>query len=385
MSDLSVEFAGVLLSNPIILASATPGWDGEHLKKAVRAGAAGVVCKSIGPPVSWAAHPRDGRLAYIKVGEEPIGMINLELFTTKAKEDWLERDLGLAKSSGGTIIASIVALPDPAVTADLAREVEDTGFADLLEINVSCPMPASTVGMHIGKDPERTGEQVAAVRKVCSLPLLVKLTPNVGDIGSVARACEEEGADGLSVSNSVRAFAGVDIETARPILCALGGYTGPAIKPIVQRLLIEVQQECSLPVSAVGGVRRWEDVVEYIMLGATCVQLASAVMWEGWSVFGRLIKGLEGFMESHGYETLDQFRGIALQHITTVEELAKRERKVAFVDPDLCSACGRCIQSCFYDALHIDDVPLVDVERCDGCGLCVLVCPTHAVQLKEER
>lgn len=125
-------------------------------------------------------------------------------------------------------------------------------------------------------------------------------------------------------------------------------------------------------------------MVEYLMLGATTVQLATAVMWQGWGVLGKLVRGLEDFMERHSYETLDDFRGITLQHITTVEELAKRPRKVAVLNTDDCTSCGRCVQSCFYDALSLEEVLCINPERCDGCGLCVLVCPTQALRLESE-
>ena len=383
LGSLLVNFAGVDLPNPIILASATPGWDGEHLRGALAAGAGAVVTKTIGPPAEWAAHPRNGRLHLVKVGNKRIGMINLELFTTKALDDWLNRDLAVAKQDGGIVIASVLALPEPRDTASLAAQIEATGMADLLELNVSCPMPASTVGMHIGKDASKTYDQVKAVRASISRPLLVKMTPNISDIGLVARACEAAGADGLTVSNSVRSFAGVDIFAAKPILGAFGGYTGPAIKPIVQRLVVETAQACDLPISAVGGVTSWQDVVEYIMLGATTVQVATSVMWKGLAILAEWPRKLERFMAEQGYQRVEDYRGIALSSVTTVEQLARQPRKVAVVDRDLCTSCGQCPEICFYDALQLNELLQIDTDHCDGCGLCVEVCPTGALSLEE--
>ncbi len=382
-NPLSVNFAGITLPNPIILAASTPGWDGKHLQQALAAGVGAVVSKTIGPPAEWSAHPRNGRLHLVKVGNKRIGMINLELFTTKSVDEWLEQELAIAKQAGGLVVASVLALPDPGETATLAARVEATGLADFLELNVSCPMPASTVGMHIGKDATKTYKQVAAVRASVSLPLLVKMTPNISDIGPVAQACEEASADGLTVSNSVRSFAGVDVYTGQPVLAALGGYTGPAIKPIVQRLVIEIASACGLPISAVGGVTNWRDVVEYIMLGATTVQVASAVMWNGWKIFGKLLRGIERFMEEQGYQSIEDFRGITLPQVTTVEQLARHPRKVAVLDRDLCTKCGRCAKICFYDALHFGEDLQVYSDHCDGCGLCVEICPADALSLVE--
>jgi len=380
--NISVDYAGVKLRNPIILGSATPGWDGKHLADAEAAGVGAVVCKTIGPPAEWAAHPRNGRLAFVEVNGKRVGMVNLELFTTKTVEDWINYDLAVAKDSGAVVIASILALPSPAETGELAAWVEATGQVDLLELNVSCPMPACSVGMHIGKDPTKTYAQVRAVKAATKLPLSVKMTPNIADIGAVAVACREAGADGLTVANSVRSFAGVDIYTGLPRLRAFGGYSGPAIRPITQRLVIEVKQACDLPVCAVGGITKWQDVVEYIMIGAQAVQVATGVMWRGWGIIGKLLDGLCRFMGEQGYSSLDDFRGLALPYVTTVEQLAQEPKLVAEVDHERCTACGLCVGSCFYDALALDETLQVDTDRCDGCGLCVLLCPQRALSLE---
>lgn len=381
-ADLSVDYAGVKFRNPIVLASATPGWDGKHLAEAAAAGIGAVVCKTIGPPAEWAAHPRNGRLAFVKVNGKRIGMINLELFTTKTLDDWIKGDLALAKKAGVPVIASVLALPEPEETGELAGRVEATGQVDLLELNVSCPMPACSVGMHIGKDPTKTQAQVRAVKAATTLPLSVKMTPNIADIGEVAIACQEAGANGLTVSNSVRSFAGVDIYTGRPRLRAFGGYSGPAIKPIVQRLVIEVKQACDLPVCTVGGITRWQDVVEYMMIGAQAVQLATGIMWQGWDIIGKLLDGLRRFMDEEGYSSLDDFRGLALPYVTTVEQLAQEAKLSVKVDHERCTDCGLCVRSCFYDALRLDEALQVDTYRCDGCGLCTLLCPQEALSLE---
>lgn len=387
MADLSVNFGGLKLSNPIILASATPGWDGEHLARAGENGAGAVIPKTIGPPQEWAQHPRCGRLRLIRAGGRPFGMVNLELFTTKSKEEWINGGLLRARRGGAKVIASILAMPDPDETGVLAREVEATGAADMLELNVSCPMPAATVGMHIGKNPSLTARQVRAVKAASSLPLTIKLTPNVSDLIDVAGAAVGAGANAISISNSIRSFAGVDVETGRPYLPAFGGYTGPAIKPVIQRLIIEVLKSgIKVPVSAVGGVTTWQDAVEYLMIGATAVQVATVVMWEGYGRLGKIVRGIEEFMERKGYRSIEDFRGMTLPHVTTVEQYAKLPPKFAEVDAALCNGCGICERVCSYDAIVCPDKKAVAVpfqDKCDGCGLCAEWCPKGAIILKE--
>lgn len=385
MANLNVTFCGVPFSNPVVLGSATPSWDGEGMKIAGLAGAAGVVPKTIGPVQSWAAHPRNGRLHIYRVAGHPVGMINIELFTTMTREQWISKELRIAKEGGARIIASVLAMPDPGETADLVAEIEETGLVDVLELNVSCPMPNTTVGMHIGKDARLAARQVAAARKAAKAPLCVKLTPNVSDMPPIAMACRDAGVDGIVISNSIRSFAGVDIDTGRPRLRAYGGYTGPAIKPIIQRHLSETARALpGFPIMALGGVMTPEDIVEYIMLGATLVQTATAVMWHGYDVIPRLIKGLGEWMESKGVQSLDEIRGIALPHIERIEVLATMKPLFARVDGHACTRCGICRQVCFYRAVEINErTATVARDRCDGCGLCAEFCAASAIRLEE--
>lgn len=383
MADLRVNFAGVELKNPLILGSATPGWDGERLKQAGQAGFAAVVPKTIGPVQDWAAHPRNGRLQLVKLGKTPIGMVNLELFTTKTREDWIARDLAVAREGGAKMIASVLAMPDPEDTARLVEEIQATGLVDLLELNVSCPMPVSTVGMHIGKSPDLTYKQVKAAKSRARVPLSVKLTPNISDMVEVAQAAVEAGVDALTISNSIRSFAGVDVETGKPYLRGYGGYTGPAIRPIIMRHLSEVARAVKVPISAVGGVMSWRELVEYIMLGATTVQTVTSVMWNGYSAAGKILEGLNKFMDEKGYKTIDDFRGIALPHITTVEQLATEPALFAGINEDTCTKCGICHRVCFYGAIQNEGSRYwVARQNCDGCGLCAQWCPSQSIVLK---
>ncbi|KUO42074.1 MAG: hypothetical protein APU95_03645 [Hadesarchaea archaeon YNP_N21] len=382
MVDISVDFAGVKLANPIILASGGPGWDGEHLKRCAQAGAGALVPKSIGPPARWLHHPRVGRMGLIKVGKTVIGMINLELFSTLPLEQWIEKELRIAAEGGAPIIASVVADPEPANTAKVAKQVVDTGYASMIEINVSCPMPAEKVGMHIGRDPKLTAEQVKAVKEAVSVPVSVKLSPNFAYIPELAKAAELAGADAITATNSVQALYGVDVETGRLILPAFGGYSGPAIRPITLRCVAQAAKATSIPVCGIGGISSWRDVVEYIMVGATAVQTCTAVMWRGLGVFKELADGLKAFMERKGYRSIEDFRGVALRDLTTVEELAQREPLHASVNEDLCNGCGICERVCSYDAIKvIEGKAKPNPALCDGCGLCKAWCPTEAIDL----
>lgn len=382
MANLEVNYAGVKYRNPLVLASATPGQDGEAMRLAAEAGIGGVIPKTIGPRQDWAAHPCNGRIFMHRHNKKPIGMVNLELFTTLTRDDWIRQELEIAKRGGATMHISILAMPNPEDTAKLVEEIQATGYADLLELNVSCPMPASTVGMHIGKSADRTYEQVKAAKAVAKIPFTVKLTPNVTDMVEIAQAAKEAGADGVTISNSIRSFAGVNIDTGKPYLRGYGGYTGPAIKPIIMRHLTEVARNVDIPISASGGVMSYREIVEYIMLGASTVQTCTAVMWKGYSAITKMLKDLDNWMDLKGYKSFDEIRGIALKDITTVEELAKLPPKFAEVNPDICTNCGICEKLCFYRAIsEKNGIVQVEKDKCDGCGVCEQMCSFSAITL----
>ncbi len=388
MGTLETNFAGVRLRNPLILASATTGWDGERCHQAWLNDAGAVVPKSFAPPGKFAQHPRCGRMKIVRHGNQRIGMVNIELYTTMTLDDWLKSDLEKAHQGGCCILASVVAHPDPADTGANARKIEQTGKVAMFEINVSCPMPAdaSKVGFQMGNDPETCYRQVKGVKSAVSLPVGIKLTPTTHNMVPMAQAAESAGADFLTIGNSVRSFAGVDIATGLPHLPAYGGYSGPAIKPITQRHVSEVAKAVKVPISACGGISTWEDVVEYVMLGATTVQICTSIMWHGYGYFRTLLQGLEGYLEREKLSSLEGLRGKALPHIVTIEEASKRPPQVAQVDSARCinltqGGCEACGKVCFYGAIDFSPKLRLKSENCDGCNLCVEICPAKALRL----
>ena len=387
MIDLSIGFAGVKFRNPILASSMTFGWSGAALKKAGLAGAGGVVCKSIGSPAETFEHPRCGRMVLYRYNGVPIGMQNNEIFSTINIQDWLDKELEIATEGGARMVVSIVANPNPSDTADLAKKVADTGLVDIFELNVSCPMPAANVGMNIGKNPRLVAEQVKAVKKACpDIPLMPKLTPNISDIAVIAKACEDSVADAIAATNSIQALVGIDVETGRPLLPAFGGYSGPCVHPIMLRIVAQIAQAVKIPISGIGGVSNWKHAIEMMMVGATTVQVGTAVMWRGYKVIGDIISGMESFMARKGYKSTKELVGISLKHITSTEEMAKLPPVVAILDEDLCIGCGNCVKVCGYDAIEMKEnsIAKINIDNCDGCGLCVQICPNSALSLEDK-
>jgi dihydropyrimidine dehydrogenase (NAD+) subunit PreA len=375
---LEVEYAGLTLDNPIVTASATPGWDGIRLASSAGFGPGAVVTKTLVPTNQIKRHPRCGRYSLIRLTRSgrPIGMVNADTMSNQPLEDWLTRHLKTACVGNTKLFVSVAALETADATATLARSVADVGCADLLELNASCPMEGNLVG----SVPEEASRHVKAVKESVALPVVFKLSAGLQNPVEIAHAVQQAGADGLVMTNSVSGFGGVDITTTKPRIPCVGGYSGPAIKPIVQALVVEIARQCELPIAAVGGVSCWEDVVEYILLGATVVQVATAVMWNGPEFIQTLVAGLSSYVREQNCHGLSEIRGRSLGQICSLEEYAAEPRKVATVGPE-CVQCGICLARCFYGAVsETGGAYSVDPARCDGCGLCIEWCPQRAIR-----
>jgi len=191
---------------------------------------------------------------------------------------------------------------------EVAKILSGAG-ADAIELNCSCPH-VSKVGL-IGQNPELVREVTEAVKDAVNVPVYVKLTPNVTDIASVAKAAEEAGADAVTAINTVKALA-IDIELQRPILSAtFGGLSGPAIKPIALRAVYEIYKAVEIPVIGVGGIKNWRDAIEFHLAGATATQIGTAIYLKGTRVFKEITEGIKRYLKRKGYKSIKEIIGKA--------------------------------------------------------------------------
>jgi dihydropyrimidine dehydrogenase (NAD+) subunit PreA len=270
------------LPNPFLLASAPPARTAEMIKRAFAAGWGGAVTKTITLDPPQDVRPRLQPLRYRR---RRVGMENIELISRLTVDEWLEGIADVKASYPDRALwASIMAAPVKADWQALTCAIQQAG-ADALELNVSCPhgMPSRGMGAFIGQSAELTGDVVSWVKAVATVPVIVKLTPNVTDIAFVARAAHRAGADALCASNTVSALIGVDLGTLMPLptvggQSTYGGYSGPAIKPIALRCVARIAKATGLPVSGMGGVCAGEDAAESMTVGARTVQVGTAVM-----------------------------------------------------------------------------------------------------------
>ncbi|MGB9902722.1 dihydroorotate dehydrogenase [Methanothrix sp.] len=295
MPSLSGDVGGLRLENPLMLAAGILGTTGASMRRVALAGAGAVVTKSIG------VEPRDGHPGptVVRLG---VGLINAMGLPNPSYRVFQE-EIDVAREGGVPVVASIFG-SSPEEFAEIASALDADGF----ELNLSCPH-AEGYGMEIGCDPANVEEITRAVRRAVSVPVWVKLTPNVTDIRVLGIAAQRGGADAVVAINTLKAMA-IDVESGYPILGnVIGGLSGPAIKPVALRCVYELSGALEIPVIGVGGVSCWQDAVEMIMAGAAGVQIGTALMG-GLEVIGEITNGISRFLDRKGWN-LDDIRGIA--------------------------------------------------------------------------
>jgi dihydroorotate dehydrogenase (NAD+) catalytic subunit len=303
MTTLEVDLAGIRLRNPTLLASGVMGETGDSLLRVAEAGAGGLVTKSIG------LEPRKGYPNPTLV-ELPDGYINAMGLPGPGIEAFAE-EMEIAKKGNVPIIGSLFAAVPEDFTS-LAGKMEDYGAA-AVELNLSCPH-AKGYGMEVGIDPDAVGAIISSVKGAVRIPVMAKLTPNTHRLLDVARAVEAAGGDAIVAINTVKAMA-ISVEARRPILFnRTGGLSGPAVKAIGLRCVYELRKAVELPIVGVGGIESSRDVLEYMMAGASAVQIGSAVGRRGLKVFSEICRGLEEYMAANRLRNLEEIVGVAHAH-----------------------------------------------------------------------
>jgi len=393
MADLSVEFCGIKFKNPIVVSSIEPTNSLDKLKKCVDAGAAGAVVKTLTDTPQMAVLTDHSKYAILNDNGRPIqGKIprffvfySRSGYSTTPYKEWvpyLKKAGKYAQQNGAHIIGSIGA-GSVEGWKDCARTVEDCGIK-MTELNFGCPHPSqmekTKAGMLIGQDPDIAAEITSIVAESVHIPVVVKLTPQVTNLVEVARRVKEAGAAAVTVINRYVGFA-VDIETGKPYIGGAAGVGGPWAKYLVLRWVHEIHSRLGIPIAGTNGIYDWRDAIEFFMSGATLMQVGSVLMLKGYSHLGKIIKGINGFLDEHGYADIWSIVGMASRQAMSYEELFASKPIHAVIDYEKCTACGNCARSCFYDAIEKGDDKRVTTrsENCIGCELCYNVCPVEAI------
>lgn len=392
---LNVNFAGIEMENPFILASAPPTTNAKGIAAAFDAGWGGAVIKTVQYTDRKIKTNVTPRIKAIKENGKIASFANFEIGSPKPLKQWAE-DIAWLKSKypNKAVIGSL--MHTDVLIEEEWREtarILDAAGADALELNLSCShgQAESGCGAKLGSNSDSVERIVGWVSQETNKPVIPKLTALTDDVPSKGMAAKKGGAAAIAAINTLSCLPGVDLNTFVPLnsidgKSAFQGLSGKYIKPIAMRCTAQLAQATGLPISSTGGIYTWQDAAQFILLGATTLQVCSAVMENGYGIVEKLTEGLLNYMNLKGFETIEEFRGLALKNIYKHNQLNREIKLKAHVDTELCIGCGKCSVSCRdngYGAITVTNKKAnADKTRCDGCGLCAQVCPKGCISFR---
>jgi len=345
MADLSVVVDGLKLPNPFVIGSGPPGTNANVIGKAFDENWGAVICKTVSLDASKVVNvaPRYARMRAAGT-KEVIGWQNIELISDRSFEVWEDEFKKIKdKYPDRILIASIMEEYKEDAWIEIIERCQACGV-DAFELNFSCPhgMPERKMGAAMGQDPELLEEVCTWVNKAANIPVWAKMTPNITHIEDPARSALKVGCEGIAAINTILSVMGVNLETLRPEptvegYSVPGGYSCKAVRPIALRMVMELATMMygngssegefnDRSLSAIGGVESGEDAAQFILLGASSVQVCTGVMIHGYKLAGHMCEELGAFMDRHGFETIDDFRGHSLKYFTTHMDLVRRQK-----------------------------------------------------------
>jgi dihydropyrimidine dehydrogenase (NAD+) subunit PreA len=427
MLNLSANLCGIPSPNPFWLASGPPTNTALQVSNAFEAGWGGAIWKTLtDDPILNVA----SRYGGIHLGNQRLmGLNNIELISDRPLEDNLLEIAQVKRAHPkNALLASVMVQSTREAWHSVIKRTQDVGI-DGFELNFGCPhgMNERGMGSAVGQVAEYAEMITAWVKEVARVPVMVKLTPNVTSINEIAHAVQRGGADAISLINTVNSIMGVDLDTLapKPSVAGLGthgGYCGPAIKPIALNMVsaLSTDPDIKIPISGIGGIRKWDDAVEFLLLGATTLQVCTAVMHRGFGVVHGMKRGLADWMQKKGHEAIEDFRGKSVPRIQPWSKLDLNYQVIAEINESTCIHCGICYACCedgCYQAIDWQKMPRaeyvarfgeprklrgeaapqlklsegaeIDVftikeDACVGCNMCALACPVEGcITMKE--
>jgi dihydropyrimidine dehydrogenase (NAD+) subunit PreA len=398
MADLSIDFAGIKSPNPFWVASGPPSNTAHQAHRAFEAGWGGVVWKTIGEPI---VNVSSRYSALTLGGMKMAGFNNIELISDRSPETNFDEIAEVKKRwPKHTVIASLM-VDTRERWHEFVRRSADCG-ADGIELNFGCPhgMCERGMGSAVGQNPEVAETIVGWVMEAATIPVIVKLTPNITNVVYAARAAKRAGADAISLINTINSITTVNLDTLVPEpfvagRSSHGGYCGPAVKPIALNMVhaCAADPQVGLPISGIGGIGAWRDAAEFVALGSTSLQVCTAIMHYGFRIVEDMKDGLSAYLDSKGMRSLADLRGRAVPQVGDWQQLDLHYKRVARIDYEKCIGCNLCHIAC-EDGAHqcidlVDSapyglgpgrvpgkpVPKVREDDCVGCNLCSIVCP----------
>lgn len=298
MADMRVNIAGVAFENPVIAASGTFGFGREYAELYPLKALGGVSCKGT------TLAPREGNPPP-RIAETPSGILNSVGLQNPGVDAFIRTDLPWLKAQGTVVISNVAG----STVGDMCAAVEklSDSAVDMIELNISCPN-VKEGGVAFGTSCASASEVTRQVRAVCKKPLIVKLSPNVADIAEIAKGVESEGADAVSLINTLTGMR-IDIETRRPILHNnTGGMSGQAVFPVAVRMVWQVRQAVKIPIIGMGGIYSGADAVEMMLAGASAVQVGTAILTDPFAPV-RIVREMEEYLDAHRLASVTELTG----------------------------------------------------------------------------
>ena len=338
MADLSIEVDGLRFSNPFVIGSGPPGTNANVINKAFEEGWGAVVAKTISLEADKVTNvaPRYARMR-ASGSKEVLGWENIELISDRPFDTWIEEFKSVKNNHpDGILIASIMEEYRRDAWIEIVERCQDTGV-DAFELNFSCPhgLPERKMGAAMGENPDILEEVCGWVMEVARIPVWAKMTPNVTHITDPGRAALKAGCNGIAAINTILSVMGVDLDTLRPQptvegYTVPGGYSCKAVRPIALRMVMELSRMMKeefpdTSLSGIGGIESGEDAAQFILLGANTVQVCTGVMIHGYGVVKEMCESLLAFMDRHGFDSIDDFRGASLPYFSTHADLVRRQ------------------------------------------------------------
>lgn len=359
MANLEINICGMKMKNPIMTAAGPGAKDYNLCAQATAGGAGALVTKTISDHPASVPRPC--------MGVTTSGFLNSELWSEHTAEHWVENEYPEIRKLGLPVIAGIGYSKEQ--IEKVAPMIKP--YCDAVEMSVH----------YVGTSVQPMLDALAAAKKALDVPVFMKMSPHT-DIAAIAKACEKAGVDGLVLINSVGPCMAIDLNTGLPTMGSSTGYgwlTGTAIRPIAVRVVYDIRREVKIPIIGVGGVSTGRDAAEFLMAGASAVQVCTESILKGPTVYGRIAGELNKFLDSKGYKSVDEIVG--LTHTKMADRVTRTHSIPPVIDNSKCRRCGACLRSCVYDAISIQEDTTIDPAKCFGCGLCVTRCKASAMSM----
>lgn len=366
-----INLMGLALKNPIMTASGPWAGNAAGIQQCIDAGAAAVITETI----SLEAKPRISPRLFT---DEQV-LFNTMLYSCMHLEEW-EEEFRTIDRKDAKLICSIWGATASEI-AYLAKKVEQMG-ADAIEISISAPIGSRNLRML--RYPTDIREFAEAAVKAVNIPVMVKLSYEAASSPEFLNELELAGIQAVSAIDALKGLVGVDIENQSTLMPTYGGYTGQHIRPVSLAITAALQQYTQLQVVSSGGMLDYKTAIEFLMLGSTAVQLASAILCNGYEIITDVIRNLDDWLIQHNYADVAAIRGSALKSLRAFEDIVPVALCACVKDECSRTTCSLCIQSCLRDAIYFDKLSTIAIntECCDGCGLCVERCPHDLLTLE---